>query len=82
VRIRKGKPSRAVIAKAEISFETVHVFETGIITPVLVSAPNELTGATTMQTSLLELPIEHREIAVPEGYDGSNIRLIGNEERP
>ncbi len=80
--VRPHKAPKPVIAKAEITQEVVHLFETGIIAPVLISTPDAESGATILQTSLIEIPIEQSELVLREGYDSPHIRPITNEENP
>jgi|SRR5687768_10651108 len=80
--VRPGKAPKPVIAKAVVREEIVHRFETGIIAPVLIASQDAESGATIMQTSLIEIPMEHGELVLQDGYDSSQIRPISTEENP
>ena len=79
-RANPEKPVRAVMAKAQIIEETVHRFEIGILAPVLVATQDAETGETIMQPTLMEIPIEHQELVMSDGYDGFQIQQVNFEE--
>ena len=74
------KPVKAVIAKAEVIEETVHRFETGILAPVMVATQDSETGETVLQRTLMEIPMEHRELVMNDRYDNPHIRQVSFEE--